>query len=321
MNLGRGVIAENSGKLHAGCAMLHLLVDWNDLAYLLAVRRHRTLAGAARELGCEHTTVSRRIAALEAALGVRLFTRSPEGLVPTEIADDLAPLVEQIEETIQAIKRRIAGHDHRMEGIVRLTTSETFASFIIKRLVELRARHPDVIVQVLAENRVLDIARGEADLALRFAETTQRDLVVRKLGIVHWAMYASIDYAARRGAPSPVDDLHGHDIVGYDDALAAVPGAAWLAAHGDGATVAFRGNSLRAVLEATLAGMGLTVLPCQLGDPEAGLVRLSPESLGHRTLCLVVHPDLAKVARVRAVIDFLVEVTARDRAALLGGDR
>jgi DNA-binding transcriptional LysR family regulator len=159
---------------------------------------------------------------------------------------------------------------------VRLTTSETFASFIIKRLVELRERHPEVIVQVLA---------------------------------------------ARRGAPSPVDDLRGHNIVGYDDALAAIPGARWLGAHGDGATVVFRGNSLRAVLEATLAGMGLTVLPCQLCDPEAGLVRLSPESLGHRTLCLVVHPDLAKVARVRAVIDFLVEVTARDRAALLGGDR
>lgn len=296
-------------------------MDWNDLAYLLAAYRHRTLAGAARELGCEHTTVSRRLGALEAALGARLFTRSPDGLVPTEIATDLAPLAEQIEGIVRTIERRVAGHDQRIEGIVRVTTSETFASFVIKRLVELRARHPELVVQVLAENRVLDIARGEADLALRFTETTQRDLVVRKLGVVHWAMYASHDYVARRGAPSPVDDLRGHDIVGYDEVLAGIPGSAWLAAHGEGAATVFRGNSLRAVLEATLAGLGLTVLPCQLCDPEPQLARLSSDSLGHRTLCLVVHPDLAKVPRVRAVIDFLVEITTRDRAALLGGDR
>src|SRR5689334_357771 len=216
------------------------LVDWNDLAYLLAAYRHRTLAGAARELRCEHTTVSRRLGALEAALGVRLFIRSPDGLIPTEIAGELAQLAEQVEGTVREIERRVAGHDQRIEGTVRVTTSETFAGFVIKRLVELRARHPELVVQVLAENRVLDIARGEADIALRFTETTQRDLVIRRLGDVHWGMYASEDYAARHGAPSPVDALRGHHIVGYDDGLAGIPGARWLAAHGDGATVVFR---------------------------------------------------------------------------------
>jgi DNA-binding transcriptional LysR family regulator len=294
-------------------------VDWNDLAYLLAAYRSRSLAGAARELRCEHTTVSRRLAALEAAIGGRLFTRTPEGLVATALAEDLIPLAEQVETTVRAIQRRGAGDDQRVNGCVRLTTSETFGAFIIQRLGELRARHPELIVQVLADNRVLDISRGEADLALRFAETTQRDLVVRTLTDVHWAMYASHPYVARCGAPAPIEDLRGHDIVGYDEALAATAGARWLAAHADGATLVFRGSSMRSVLEATLAGMGLSVLPCQLCDPEPQLVRLSPASLGHRTLCLVVHPDLAKVARVRAVMDFLIEIIGRDRAALLGG--
>ena len=293
-------------------------MDWNDLAYLLAAYRQRSLAGAARELRCDHTTVSRRLNALESALGGRLFTRTPEGLTPTELADEIVPLAETIEATVRAIERRAAGHDQRVEGVVRVTTSETFATFIIKRLVELRTRHPELIVQVLAENRVLDIARGEADLALRFGETTHRDLVVRKLGEVHWGLYASKAYVARRGRPSPAGELRGHDVIGFDDTLAGIPGARWLAAHADGTTVVFRGNSLRAVLEATLAGMGLTVLPCQLCDPEPELERLTPESLGSRTLCLVVHPELAKVARVRAVIDFLAEITQRDRAALLG---
>jgi DNA-binding transcriptional LysR family regulator len=293
-------------------------VDWNDLRYLLAAYRHRSLAGAARELQCEHTTVSRRLAALEASLGARLFTRTPEGLTPTAIADDVAALAEEVASKVQAIECRIAGHDSRVEGTVRVTTSETFASFVIKRLGELRARHPELIVEVLADNRVLDIARGEAELALRFTETAHRDLVVRKIGEVHWAMYASKEYASRRGVPSPITNLVRHDIVGFEDTLAGVPGAQWLAEHGKSAVVVFRGNSLRSVLDATLTGMGITVLPCQVADGEEALQRLSPEVLGSRTLSLVVRPDLAKVARVRAVMDFLAEIAVRDKASLLG---
>lgn len=295
------------------------VVDWNDLAYLLAAYRHRSFGGAARELGCEHTTVSRRLGALESALGVKLFTRGRDGLLPTEIAEEIVPLAEGVEASVQAIERRAAGRDDRVEGVVRLTTSETFAAFVIQRLGELRSRHPQLVVQVLAENRVLDIARGEADLALRFAETTQRDLVIRKLGEVHWGMYASAEYLARRGRPDPADGLRGHEVVGFDEALAGILGARWLAEHASAASTVFRGNSLRAVLDAALAGIGLAVLPCQLCDPEPRLERLLPESLGSRTLCLVVHPDLARVARVRAVIDFLAHIAHRDRAALLGG--
>jgi DNA-binding transcriptional LysR family regulator len=293
-------------------------VNWNDLQYLLAAYRSGTLAAAARELGCEHTTVSRRLAALEAALGTRLFTRTPEGLTPTPAADELVPLAEQIERQMLTMERRAAAHEARIEGTVRVTASETFAAFVIMRLVELRARHPNIVVEVIADNRALDLTRGEADLALRFTETTQQDLLVKKLGDVHWAMYASKVYLAERGAPSPIHSLVGHDVVGFDATLAAVPGAQWLAEHGTGASIVFRGNSLRAVLDATLAGMGVTVLPCQMCQREQHLQRVSAEVLGSRTLSLVVHPDLANVARVRAVMDFLAEIMKRDGALLRG---
>jgi DNA-binding transcriptional LysR family regulator len=293
-------------------------VDWNDLRHFLAAYRQRSLAGAARELRCEHTTVGRRLAALEAALGTRLFTRTPDGLAPTAAADELCPLAVEVERQIQAIERRAAGHDQRVEGVVRVTASEGFTPYVIQQVAALRARHPGLRVEVLSENRALDVARGEVDLALRMAPTTHRDLIVRKLCELPWTMYASDAYVARRGVPAPIDDLRGHDVVGFDDALATVPGATWLAAHGAGATIVFRGNSLLAVAAAARIGMGLTVLPCQVAEAEPGLRRLAPDVLGTRTLSLVVHPDLARVARVRAVMDFLAEVIARDRAQMTG---
>jgi DNA-binding transcriptional LysR family regulator len=145
--------------------------------------------------------------------------------------------------------------------------------------------------------------------------TVQRDLVVRSLCDLPWRMFAAHTYVARRGTPSPIDDLRGHDVVGYDDSLAHVPGAAWLAAHTAGATIAFRGNSLRAILDAVGAGLGLSVLPHFFASRDPRLQPLAPDILGTRTLSVVVHPDLKKVARVRIVIDWLVEAVLRDHTA------
>jgi len=292
------------------------MMDWDDLRYFLAAFRQRTMAGAARELGCEHTTVGRRIAALEGALETSLFTRTPEGLVPTQAAIELAPLAEKTARAIAEISSVAAQRDTRLAGIVRLTTPDAFAGFVIKRLVELRERHPNVVVDVLSDNRILDVARGEADLALRFAPTPQNDLVTRKLSEVNGAIYASSGYVARRGAA--VESLAGHDVVGYHDSLANVPGARWLARHGEGATVVLRGNSLLAVLSAAAEGLGLAVLPCWLAEPDRRLQRFSAPGLTSGSLYLVAHPDVAKITRVRTVMDFLVDVVQRDRALLVG---
>jgi DNA-binding transcriptional LysR family regulator len=182
-------------------------------------------------------------------------------------------------------------------------------------LVELRARHPDLVVEIITDVRSLDLGRGEADLALRMNPTTQRDLVTRTLCDMPWRMFASPAYVARWGKPSPASDLRGHEIVGYDAPLAHVPGARWLDEHAHGARVVFRGNSLRAVVEAAAAGLGLTVLPHFLASRTGGLELLASDVLGTRTMSIVVHPDLVQVARVRVVIDFLVEAVLRDHAA------
>jgi DNA-binding transcriptional LysR family regulator len=283
-------------------------MDWNDLRYFLAVRRAGTLAGAARALGVEHSTVSRRLAALEDALGTKLFLRGPDGFSSTPAGDQIAPLAESMEASAQAVARKVAGDNERVEGTVRLTTSEAFSGFMVKSLARLRARHPALLVEVLSGNKNLDLSRGEADVAVRMTATSDPELLLRKLGVCGWALYATRGYLEGRAARPRLDALAGHDIITYDDTLARIPGALWLKDHGDGANVVLRGNSIVSVLNACIVGMGVTVLPCFMADPEPTLVRLAPDVLGTREMWMVVHPDRARVARVRVVMDFLVEL-------------
>ena len=293
-------------------------LDWNDLRYFLAVCRAGTLAGAARNLRVRHSTVGRRLDALEASLAVTLFTRTPEGFVLTEAGAEILPLAEDAERAVVAVERRVGGGDKRIEGVVRLTTSEAFSGFLVRRLAVLHESHPGLMVEILSGNRSLDLARGEADLALRIAATSQPDLVCKRIGDAGWSVYAAASYLQRRGTPPSLDDLSGHQVVGFDDTMANVPGALWLNSHAGGAEVVLRGNSIISVLNATIVGMGLSVLPCFLADAEPGLRRLTPEVVGTRELWLVFHPDVARIARVRAVIDFVTEAIGREAATLRG---
>lgn len=310
--MGSPVRHVKPANVHGRHAMMQG-VDWNDLRHFLAAYRAGSLAGAARELGCEYTTVGRHIVALETSLATTLFVRTPDGLTPTPAATELFPLAEQIERAAAEITMRAAGHDERAEGTVRVTCPEGFSAYIVDQLGELRTRHPQLVVEVIADIRPLDLARGEADIALRMSPTTQPDLVSRTLCEMPWRLFAAPAYLERHGVPR-LDDLRGHDIVGYDDSLAHVPGAQWLAAHAGDATVTFRGNSLRAILDAAAAGLGLTVLPHFFASREPRLRLVAPDVLGKRTLTIVSHPDLKKVARVRLVHDALTAAVLRDHA-------
>ena len=295
-------------------------LDWNDLRYFLAVCRAGTLAGAARDLRVRHSTVGRRVEALEQALAVSLFKRTPDGFVLTDAGAGIRPLAEQAERAAVAIERQVAGGDTRIEGVVRVTASEAFSGFLVRRLATLHERHPALVVEVLSGNRSFDLTRGEADLALRITKTTQSDLVCKRIGVAGWSVYAAAAYLARRGTPASLDDLSGHAVIGYDETMAQVPGALWLDNHAAAAEVVMRGNSIVAVLNATIVGMGIAVLPCFLAEAEPSLKRLSDDVIGTREIWLVFHPDVAKMARIRTVIDFVTEVIASD-AATLRGDR
>jgi DNA-binding transcriptional LysR family regulator len=292
--------------------------DWNDLRHFLAVYRGGTLAAAARELKVQHTTVGRRLDALEDRLGASLFLRTPDGYVLTEAGSAILPLAERIEQTVVSLEQRVTGADERLEGLVRLTTSEAFSGFLVQRLTDLQARHPGLLVEVLAGNKTLDLARGEADLAIRLAATGQPDLIQKSLGEVGWSLYASQLYVQRAGIPKSSADLRGHAVIAFDQSMAGIPGAIWLEEHATGANVVLRGNSILSVLNAIVAGMGISVIPCFLGDADPTLQRLTPEVLGSRPLWLVFSPDRARLARVRAVIDFVTQMIGREMPRLRG---
>jgi DNA-binding transcriptional LysR family regulator len=293
-------------------------IDWNDLRYFLAVCRAGTLVGAARSLRVRHSTVGRRVEALEAALGVSLFMRAPDGFVLTEAGSEIVALAEEAERAVVAVERRVAGGDKLVDGIVRVTTSEGFSGFLVRRLSELQAQHPTLVVEVLSSNASLDLARREADLAIRFVETTRADLICKRLCDVGWSLYASEIYLRRAGIANIPTDLARHDIIGFDETMARTPGAIWLEEHKVGARVVMRCNSLISALNASIAGMGATVLPCFIAEAEPSLRRLTDEVLATRAIWVVFHPDVAQIRRVRTVIDFVSTIVGREAATFRG---
>jgi len=308
----------NWGSAHAACAKMHGVLDWNDVQFFLAIARAATLAGAARALKVEHTTVGRRLVAMESALGAKLFLRTPDGFRPTRMAEEILPVAEQAEAALMQIERIALADDERAEGTVRVTTSESFAGLLGRWLAELRAKHPRITVDLLTGNARLDLSRREADLAVRFAATTEGTLVCRRVATVGWAVYASRSYVEARGPLPASGEMRGHDVIGFGESLAQVPGALWIKKYARGANMVMQSGSLPAAVTAALANLGVAVLPCYLANPEPSLVRLTPDVVGTRDAFLVVHPDLARVARVRVVLNFLVERFAANQALLSG---
>ena len=223
------------------CAKMHNM-DWDHVRFFLAVYRSGSSNAAARKLRVQHTTVGRRLAALEATLGERLFIRTPEGLTPTEAAVAIAPSAEEAERCFLAIERQVRRTDSGIEGKVRLTTSEAFGGYLIRHLARLQSRYPNLTVEIDTSNAVRDLARGEADIAVRMMPTVQSELICRRIGEAGWSLFGSADYIARRGLPDLANGLAGHDVIGFGESLAGSPGARWLGANAKGAHVPLRGE-------------------------------------------------------------------------------
>ena len=293
-------------------------MNWDDIRFFLAIYRCGSSNAAARKLRVQHTTVGRRLAALEATLGERLFIRTPEGLTPTKAAVAIAPSAEEAERCFHAIGRQVRRADSAVEGHVRLTTSEAFGGYLIRHLATLQSRHPNLTVEIDTSNVVRDLTRGEADIAVRMVPTTQPDLICRRIGEAGWSLFGSADYVARRGFPNLENGLAGHDVIGFGESLAESPGARWLGTNANDAHVPLRGESIVAVINAASAGIGMALAPCFLASTAPNLRQLVPQVLTSREIWLVYHPEVARLARVRAAIDFIAGIVSADRAFLRG---
>lgn len=289
--------------------------EWSDLHVLLALSRAGSMVAAAKTLGVEHTTVSRRISALEKALGVRLVGRARTGITLTDAGREAVHAAEEMERAHELLARRLASTTQAPTGSVRVTMTDGFAPIVLPLLPALIERHPGLEVQVQATPVVLRIEKGEADIGLRLVKPTVPSLVSRKIADVGWSLYASAEYVARRGRPVSANALSGHDVVAFDASLDRTPGARWLAENEHGGRIVARANTVGALVALLAAGQGVGIVPCFVAP---ALVRLSDEVLGQNELFAVMHEEQRDVPRVRVVFDHLVEALARERPRFSG---
>ncbi len=291
-------------------------LDWGDLRFFLELSRTGSLSAAARRLKVDRNTVGRRVASLEEALGLTLFERGPQGWSRTAAGDELAALASRVEENVLALARHADAADRDLAGTVRLTTAtHVCAQLLVPGLPALRDRHPRLLLEVAVDQRVFDLTRREADLALRLGRPHEAGLVMRKLGDIAYGLYAARGQpSARRGKVDFDDD----PFVGFDDSMASVPQERWLNRVAPARKLVFRCNSSLSLMAAVRAGMGVAVLPCFVAASDPTLVRLSaPEPIQHE-LWILFHADLGRTPRVRAVIEWVDEVVKKAKPALLG---
>jgi DNA-binding transcriptional LysR family regulator len=289
-------------------------LDWDGLRYFRAVATEGTLSGAARRLQVEHSTVARRLDALEATLGARLFLRNPRGYSLTRVGHSLLESVEVVRSQVDEIARLAKGQDIEMNGAVRVATADVLAKHIVlPALARLMSQHPGLTVELVSDTRQHDLARREADVALRIGESVDTRLVGRKLAALGFGLYAS------RPRPKKLVLRHAN-VVTFDEAVGKLPHEAWLAERAPEARIVLRANRQETLIEAVRRGLGVGVLPCLVADEDAALERLlGPSAVFSRDLWLLVHPQLQTSRRVRAVMAALSSWVQDNAARVAGG--
>lgn len=291
-------------------------IDWDDLRLVFAVSEAGTLTGAARRLGVDHSTAFRRLGALEARLGARLFERSRDGYSPTPAGEITIASASRMIADLSELERRLAGEDLRPSGMVRVTTTDTLLDFLAPLLAAFRIAHPEITLELVAANAFFTLTRRDADIAIRPAVSAPDNLVGRRVAMIATALYATPDYLARSGDHG---DLRAQDWVGPDESLGHLGSARWMRLEIPAERVVYRANSLMALRAAARAGMGIAPLPCYLADPDPLLERVRPplEDMAS-ALWLLTHRDLRRVARIRALLDFAAARLGRQRALIEG---
>jgi DNA-binding transcriptional LysR family regulator len=286
------------------------MFDWNDLRYFLAVADGGSTLAAGRTLRVSQTTVARRIAALEEALGIGLFEKRQAGYTLTDAGADLLERARQMASAATGFADAAAAQVRDTSGTVRITTQEIFAVTLLPPILrELHERHPEIIIELDDSQLLRDLGEGEADIALR---STSREapaaIVGRRLSIDDWTLYCSREYAAKNGVPHTRAQLKKHVFIGGGGTKLWHAYSAWLHDLGLDDRVIMHHASATGMLSAIRSGLGIAVLPCVVADAEPDLIRCVPPKGGHgRSMWLLTHERVRQSPRVRVVIDFLYD--------------
>ena len=289
-------------------------MSWDDLRYVLAVSRHGTISDAARALQVNATTVSRRLKAIEEDKGTALFEKLKHGAVLTPAGEALVSVAETVEQLTNNLDAHIHGLDTRLEGNLCVTAADLLFNHWMSDLADFQRRYPNVQLELRSSYEMANLTQREADIAVRISKSAPPHL----LGNRHVeALYA----------------VYGHraliESIGANAAYAAFPWVGWdlrvgratddyLAAHAKGAKIVMRVDRMLLMQQALSAGIGITILPCLSGDRIPDLCRIGDYFEGGVYIWVLTHPELRGTARVRAFINLVRTLIARDRALILG---
>jgi DNA-binding transcriptional LysR family regulator len=285
-------------------------IGWELYRTMLAVLQEGSLSGAARALGITQPTAGRHIEALENALKVSLFTRSQLGLMPTDVALALQPHAEAMQSTAASLERAASGHadGERVQGTVRVSASEVVGvEWLPPIIAALREQYPRLVIELVLSNRVQDLLRREADIAVRMVRPRQTQLVARRIGTIELGLHAHRDYLQKHGTPRNLAALAEHSIIGYDQPTAFVREASKSFPGWTRSLFSIRADSDLAHLALIRAGAGIGVCQVPLAKRDS-LVRILPKACAlPLETWVTMHEDLRASPRCRAVFDALAD--------------
>ncbi|HEX6001510.1 MAG TPA: LysR family transcriptional regulator [Hyphomicrobiaceae bacterium] len=296
------------------------MFDWNDLRYFLAVARSGSTLAAARLLDVSQPTVQRRLAVLERQTGRSLVERHPTGYRLTDVGKDLLPYAERIEQHVHAFERQLAASDDELTGTIRITCPEADIDHLLASVLSrFQAENPGLRLEFLVTDRALDLAKGEADVALRGGPQPDSALIGRKIADCPWLVYASRSYVERYGKPREASEINQHAVIAYTGRITELRPVRWLRSISPHASIAAYSNTVLGALSAAKSGLGLVMLPAHVGDREDDLICVvEPQPELIEPFTLLVHPDLRDTPRVRALLDFLASQAGTLRSLFRG---
>lgn len=291
-------------------------MDWDHLRFFLAVAQAGTLSGAARQLGVNQTTVTRRLEALESELSTRLFDRTAAGLVVTPAGMEAMRAAERVADELAAIERNVVGRDARLTGELRVTTIDLVAVFEAPLFEAFGQRYPGVVLELSVDYFPRNLTRREADVAIRWTDSPPEHLIGQRMARAEYSLYGAQALLGRYPSDAGLEE---YPWLAWDDAAEARMTTDWMRRNVPRARVVCRYDMALALHAAARAGQGLAFLPCAYADADPMLRRMRDVEPGFgMDIWVLTHPDLRRTARVRAFLEFAAEHFAARRRAYSG---
>ena len=283
-------------------------LNWDDMRFFLALCRTHSFVSAAQELKVTHTTVARRITALEDSLQTQLFHRTEKGCQLTPAGEELLPFAEKLESTAVNLEERIAGKDNQLSGCIRIGTPDGIGNcYLATRLSKFQVNHPALEVELIPVPMYYSLSKREIDILVTVQRPKAGNFIARKLTEYKLGLFATKEYLENRKQIHRREDLRGHRFIGYIDDLLFDQDLRFMDEFYPGVTPIFRTSTVIAQLNAVVAGAGIGVIPFFMAHAEKDLIPVLPEQTIERAYWLQVNPDSRQIARVRITIDFIVD--------------